>query len=43
MAGIKSLGSRIDAEFSAVVEKTKMLRADSMEDYRGRQKRVEQC
>jgi YHS domain-containing protein len=36
-----SLASRIDAEFSAVAEKMKKLRAESLEDYQGRQKRLE--
>jgi len=42
MPEASSLASRIDAEFSAVVEKMKKLRAESMQEHQGRQKRLEQ-
>jgi YHS domain-containing protein len=42
MPEVTSLASRIDAEFSAVTDKMKKLRADSLEDYQGRKQRVEQ-
>jgi len=42
MPEVSGLASRIDAEFSAVAEKMKKLRTDSLEDYHGRQKRLEQ-
>jgi YHS domain-containing protein len=42
MPEASSLASRIDAEFSAAAEKMKKLRAEGLEDYQGRQKRLEQ-
>jgi YHS domain-containing protein len=42
MSEASSLESRIDAEFSAAAEKLKNLRAEGLEDYHGRQQRLEQ-
>jgi hypothetical protein len=42
MADINTLAGRIDAEFSAVEDKIKKMRAAQVEDYQGRQKRLEQ-
>jgi len=42
MPDIKSLASRIDAEFSAVEDKVKKLQVEQMEGHKDRQKRLEQ-
>jgi YHS domain-containing protein len=42
MPDINSLASRIDAAFSAVEEKVKQLQTEKVEEYQGRQKRLEQ-
>jgi hypothetical protein len=42
MPDIKSLASRIDAEFSAVEEKVKKFQAEQVEEHKQRQKRLEQ-
>ena len=42
MPEVNSLANRIDAEFSAAAEKMKKLQAEKLEDYHGRQKRLEQ-
>ena len=42
MPDINSLASRIDAEFSAVAEKTKKFQTEQVEAYKQREKRLEQ-
>jgi hypothetical protein len=42
MAQSGSLASRIDAEFSAVEERTKKFQSEQLEKYKGREKRLEQ-
>ena len=42
MSDINTLGSRIDAEFSAVEEKVKKLQTEMMEEHKQRQQRLEQ-
>jgi YHS domain-containing protein len=42
MADVNNLASRIDAEFSAVEEKTKKFQAEQVEVYKQRQQRLEQ-
>jgi hypothetical protein len=42
MAQTGSLGSRIDAEFSAVEERTKKFQSEQLEKHKGREKRLEQ-
>ena len=42
MADVNTLSSRLDAEFSAVEEKAKQRRAEQVEEYKQRQKRLEQ-
>jgi YHS domain-containing protein len=42
MAAVDSLASRIDAEFAAVEEKVKKFQAESVEQYKQRQQRLEQ-
>jgi hypothetical protein len=42
MAQTDNLASRIDAEFSAVEERTKKFQSEQLEKYKGREKRLEQ-
>jgi YHS domain-containing protein len=42
MAQTSSLASRIDAEFSAVEERTKKFQSEQLEKHKGREKRLEQ-
>jgi len=42
MPDISTLTSRVDAEFTSVADKTKKFQAEQMEDYKQRQKRLEQ-
>jgi hypothetical protein len=42
MADISNLASRLDAQFAAVAEKFKKFQAEQVEDYKVRQKRLEQ-
>jgi hypothetical protein len=42
MTDVNALAGRLDAEFSAVEEKVKKLQAEHVEDYKVREKRVEQ-
>jgi YHS domain-containing protein len=41
MAAINSLNARIDAEFSAAEQRAKQLMTDKIQEYRGRQQRLE--
>ncbi len=42
MAQTSSLAGRIDAEFSAVLERTKKVQSEQLEKHKGREKRLEQ-